>query len=129
MKNLIRIKIKKFFRWIFAEELRDMKKHITDAEAQVAYQRYKSDEIKRNSDKLMNVLGGIDVSVDVQRYAPSWACISIQGKTDYVKFVNLGERDLREISRFLSRFDRTKVDAAPHESKFLKMESKQFKGF
>lgn len=108
MKKLIKRKMQKFIRWIFAEELRDIKKHITDAEAQVSYQRYKSEQIKRDTDRLMNVLDNIDVSVDVHHYARSWACISIQGKTDYVKFVDL--------------------DAAPGESKFIKMTSKQIRG-
>lgn len=37
----------------------------------------------------------------------SWAIISIQGKPEYVKFVNLSNQDMRSIHNFLKQFERT----------------------
>ncbi|MEQ3500621.1 hypothetical protein ABMY20_12760 [Tenacibaculum sp. SSH1-16] len=71
-----------------------------------------------------NLLQNIDVSVDLHKYAPSWAVISIQGeKSDYIKFVDLGRSDIQEIQRFLRYFDRkrVKVDAPFPEARFLKI--------
>lgn len=37
----------------------------------------------------------------------SWAVISIQGKPEYVRFVNLSNRDMREIHNYLKQFEGT----------------------
>jgi len=130
MKKLIKRKVGKFFRWLFSEELRDIKNNVFESREEITRQQYLSQQIEEKSRKLSNILDNIDVSVDVHQYARSWAVISIQGqKEDYIKFVDLGHAEIREISRFLSRFDRTKVDAAPGVSKFIKMESREFRGY
>lgn len=73
------------------------------------------------------LLSNIDVSVDVHEhnYSPSWAVISLQGqKTDYIKFINLGQSDIKEIASFLRNFERDsnlKIDAYPPTSRFLKI--------
>jgi hypothetical protein len=102
--------MKKFFRWVFSKEIAELEKTISNFN--IAEKR------------LRNVLGNIDVSVDVHQYSRSWACISIQGvKDDYIKFVDLGHRDVYEISKFLRQFERDvniKVDASPEVTRFLK---------
>jgi hypothetical protein len=104
MKKLLRI----FFCWLFAEELKKLDRTVKSYET----------EEKR----IRNLLGNIDVSVDFHRYSRSWAVISIQGqKTDYIKFVDLGESEIRAIQNFLRNFDRSKVDCSPMESKFFKI--------
>jgi Zn-dependent M16 (insulinase) family peptidase len=107
--------IKKFFRWIFSEELDALNN--------------KLESTNRLYEHLKQVLGKIDVSVDVNvsehRYAESWAVISIQGKkADFIKFVNLGSRDIFEIQRFLEHFDRVKADCAPQFSPYLRIPRK-----
>lgn len=73
--------------------------------------------------EIKNFLNNFDVTVDVHQYSHSWAVISIQGqKSDFIKFIDLGPADIFEIQKFLRQFDRTKVDASPRESKFLKFE-------
>ena len=104
--------IHKLFRWIFREELKELHK--------------KTERYDMLEKALLDVLGNIDVSVDVniypQRYEPSWAVISIQGqKTDFIRFVNLGDRDIYEIQKFLRNFDKVKVDCAPQMTPFLKI--------
>lgn len=105
--------MKKIFRWIFSEEI---------AQLQDAIKRY--DQAER---KLKNVIGNIDISVDVHQYSKSWACISIQGqKDDFIKFIDLGEADIRQIASFLRHFDRDKIDAYPGISNFIRMEKDRF---
>jgi len=108
--------LKKIFRWIFKKELNQLKEQIKKAENQ---------QIQTHNQiiTINNLLQNIDVSVDLHRHAPSWAVISIQGeKSDYIKFVDLGQRDIREIQRFLHHFDRSKrkIDAPFRERTFLK---------
>jgi len=100
--------IEKIFRRIFASEFLKLKQIILTAEI--------------HEKRIKNLLKNIDVSVDVHQYASSWAVISIQGeRTDYIKFINLGKRDLIEIRRFLKHYDRTKIDAHPAHSEYLKI--------
>ncbi len=118
MKTLI----KKLFNWIFKAELENLK-----TELEKANNICRSlNEHKRIFD---NVLSGIDVSVDVHeydhKYSPSWAVISLQGqKSDYIKFINLGDRSIRDIAEFLRRYERDsniKIDATPFASDFLRI--------
>ncbi|MDC7248618.1 MAG: hypothetical protein PQJ49_01705 [Sphaerochaetaceae bacterium] len=73
-------------------------------------------EILRNNEKfalqeIENLKSLVNVGVDVHLHNPreNWAVICIQGKPDYVKFVHLGERDIKEIQRFLRNFDSKNV--------------------
>lgn len=84
--------------------------------------------VRLNSESLRDInsfINHIDVSVDIHQteYSRSWACISIQGeKQDYVKFMDLGNRDAREIAEFLRRFERArnwKIDANPEVRDFI----------
>lgn len=78
--------------------------------------------------RIMNLLNNIDVSVDHHIHSNSWAVISIQGeRTDYIKFVDLGRADIECVARFLSQFDRTKVDANPQSSNYIKMRTRELK--
>ena len=73
--------------------------------------------------KIKNFLNNFEVSVDVHQYAHSWAVVSIQGrKSDFIKFIDLGPAEILDIQKFLRQFDRTKVDASPQASKFLKFQ-------
>ena len=70
----------------------------------------------------------LDISVDVHehKFSNSWAVISIQGKkTDYIKFIDLGNSEIREIAQFLRRLEKVrniKVDASPLASPLLRIE-------
>ena len=72
------------------------------------------------------VLAKLDVSVDVHEYSNSWAVVAIQGgKTDYIKFIDLGREHVEEIRRFLTQFEKAasvKIDASPRASGFLRIE-------
>lgn len=115
--------IRKFFNWIFASELQQLNEQI----------RLSKEELERtkNMQGILNkLLKDIDVSVDVHQYrgARSWAVVSLQGeKTDYIKFIDLGSAELREIQTFLSQFDRSeriKVDVSPEASGFLRIKNR-----
>ena len=128
MKQFIKKYLKKLFNWIFEEELSKLKKEIEDA-----YQKslIAEDMLKKANKKAKDInslLGNLDVSVDVHQYSSSWAVVSLQGKkTDYIKFINLGESQMREIAQFLSHFDRSKIDANPLEAKMLREETMYIK--
>lgn len=95
MKKLFKL----LFEWALKEELAEMR------------------EVQKN---LKTILGNTDISVDVHYNSPSWAVISIQGeKRDYIKFINLGKKDLMEIKTYLRNFERSKVDCSPYDEPFF----------
>jgi hypothetical protein len=109
MKRILLKWKKQFVRWLLdgqIEKLESLKKEC--------------ESLKKESllleQRLRNTVGSIDVAVDVHMKSPSWAVICIQGKkTDFVKFLDLGERDLNEIAYFLKRFERNDIRAdLPH---------------
>lgn len=54
------------------------------------------------------ILKQFNISADINHYEDhSWAVISIQGKPEYVKFVNLSSQDVRSVHSFLKQFERT----------------------
>lgn len=114
--------MKKLFKWIFKSELKQLNALIQQTKDLII--NYESQE-----KRIKNILQGIDVSVDVHdycKYSPSWAIISLQGnKTDYIKFINLGDSDIKQIAKFLRVYEKNninvKIDASPHASQFLKI--------
>lgn len=109
---------KKIIRWIFKSELHEM---------EVATDRMEkaTDNCIIQENRIKNLIGNFDVSVDVHQRSPNWAVISLQGKkTDYIKFIELGYQDLMEVERFLRQFERKsniKIDAMPYATNFLKI--------
>lgn len=103
MKKLFRM----FFSWVFKEELdrlNALELRANNNSVAVSYLQ----------EKLGPIIENTGVAVDVHQYSNSWAVICIQGEqTDFIKFVNLGKTDIRELQSFLRRFDRELVDAFP----------------
>lgn len=113
---------RKFFNWLFRAQLDQLKTELNRAVAI-------TNDLERQKMVFNNILSNIDVSVDVHKnhkYAKSWAVISLQGQNvDYIKFVELGNADIREIASFLRQFERRsniKVDSTPETSEFLRIE-------
>ncbi len=110
--------IRKIFKWIFKSELQELNTQIQN-----------SKEIAVKNEALQKTLNSfLDVSVDVheyQKHSKSWAVISLQGtKADYIKFIDLGDADIRHIQQFLRQFERDaniKIDASPIASQFLRI--------
>lgn len=125
MSNKIRMILKKFFLWIFREEINGTKEEREEFERKV---KFFERDLKRldaelfvKYEKLDNMLNNLDISVDHHIYSKSWAVISIQGKRqDFIKFIDLGEKDIQQISNFLKNFDRTKIDASPEATKLIR---------
>jgi len=114
--------IKKFFKWAFRQEFEQLQKQ---------NQEYKEliTQVKVTERKLNSFLHNMDVSVDVHEYngSKSWAVVSIQGqRSDFIKFVDLGDRNIYEIERFLRQFDRSSrrptVDCSPQASHYLRID-------
>lgn len=52
----------------------------------------------------------IRVGVDVHMYGGrSWAIVCVSGHPEFVQFVDLDQRDAREITQFISKYDRKNV--------------------
>lgn len=108
--------IRKAFSWIFKDQLEEVQKALHQANKL-------NNLLQAEVSKVQNILQNIDVSVDVHHYSPSWAVISIQGQeSDYIKFIDLGKRDIMEIGRFLRQFERGKIDAHPYMVRAIKKE-------
>lgn len=59
-------------------------------------------------DKNDFIINQFNISADIYpRENHSWAVISIHGKPEYVRFVNLSNNDMREIHSYLKRFEGT----------------------
>ena len=114
MKKLLR----KLFLYLFKEDFKRMKALEKDLEGLIHRQKCATSLAEVRAERIRKLLGNIDVSVDVHHRSGSWAVVSLQGgKTDYIKFIDLGSRDLMEIARFLRQYDRAnvKIDASPFD--------------
>lgn len=97
IKEKYRQHLRKIFRWIFSEEVREL-------------------------DDLHVMLGGrVSVSADIHHNTDSWAVISLKGQDrGYIKFINLGRKQISEIARFLKNYEDITVDASPAEMRLFK---------
>ena len=61
-----------------------------------------------------------EVCVDAHLRQDSWAVIKVDvDDICYLKFINLGKRELREIQRFMKQFERSRVDADPQAMRIM----------
>lgn len=114
MKKLLR----KLFLYLFKEDFQRMKALERDLEGLIHRQKCATSLAEVRAERIRKLLGNIDVSVDVHHHSGSWAVVSLQGgKTDYIKFIDLGSRDMMEIAHFLRQYDRknVKIDASPFD--------------
>lgn len=121
MKKLLR----KLFFWLFKEDFQAMEKKCRDLDGLIHRQKCATQEAEFRAERIQKLMGNIDVSVDVHHRSGSWAVVSLQGaKTDYIKFVDLGNRDMMEIARFLRQYDRAnvKIDASPFDRHMMNEE-------
>lgn len=121
MKKLLR----KLFLYLFKEDFKRMKALERDLEGLIHRQKCATSLAEVRAERIRKLLGNIDVSVDVHHHSGSWAVVSLQGaKTDYIKFIDLGNRDLMEIARFLRQYDRAnvKIDASPFDRQMINEE-------
>lgn len=125
MKKLIRQWLRKLFFWLFKEDFERMNKLESDLKGLIHRQKCATQEAEVHAERIRKLLGNIDVSVDVHHRSGSWAVVSLQGgKTDYIKFIDLGNRDMMEIARFLRQYDRknVKIDASPFDRHMINEE-------
>lgn len=121
MKKLLR----KLFLYLFKEDFQRMKALERDLEGLIHRQKCATSLAEVRAERIRQLLGNIDVSVDVHHHSGSWAVVSLQGgKTDYIKFIDLGSRDMMDIAHFLRQFDRNhvKIDAHPFDRQMLNEE-------
>lgn len=114
MKKLLR----KLFLYLFKEDFKRMKALERDLKELIHRQKCATSLAEVRAERIRKLLGNIDVSVDVHHRSGSWAVVSLQGgKTDYIKFIDLGNRDMMDIAHFLRQYDRknVKIDASPFD--------------
>ena len=114
MKKLLR----KLFLYLFKEDFQRMEALERDLKGLIHRQKSATSEAEVRAERIRKLLGNIDVSVDVHHRSGSWAVVSLQGaKTDYIKFIDLGNREMMDIAHFLRQYDRknVKIDASPFD--------------
>jgi hypothetical protein len=122
--------IRKIFNWVFQKQLKELENSISNCKSLLHTLEKQSLDFDKQKTTVLEALNGFDVSVDVHQYSSSWAVFSLQGqKADYVKFVDLGDRDIHEIARFISKYERGKYDATPHLREFIKGETMRIKKY
>lgn len=120
MKKLIKRLITNLILWCIKDKFDKIDKELNE------FSKYEQDRMK-----LRNLFNHMDVGVDVAPspstkgvyYSPSWAVISIQGKShDFVKFIVLEDKDLLSIRQFLEHFNKKniKIDSTPNNTPFLR---------
>jgi hypothetical protein len=83
------------------------------------YIKKRTNQVLDTSDHILNQF---NISTDLSPYEHhrNWAIICIKGKPEYVKFVDLGHRDARELQMFIKRFEGTnRIIDTPHREFFL----------
>lgn len=121
MKKLLR----KLFLYLFKEDFQRMKALERNLEGLIHRQKCATSLAEVRAERIRKLLGDIDVSVDVHHRSGSWAVVSLQGeKTDYIKFIDLGDRDIMDIAHFLRQYDRknVKIDASPFDRHMMNEE-------
>ena len=104
--------------WLFKAELNDIKvikenymKHILSLERSKSLYDEARDQHRKSRDllddcrKLMNSVCDVGTDIGFKSSDHSWAVICIHGKMDYVKFVDMSQRDIRPIADFLKNFE------------------------
>ena len=104
--------------WLFKAELNDIKvikenymKHILSLERSKSLYDEARDQHRQSRDllddcrKLMNSVCDVGTDIGFKSSDHSWAVICIHGKMDYVKFVDMSQRDIRSIANFLKNFE------------------------
>lgn len=103
----LRCKVKDWLRnEVFKEELEDfrfMKMQCMNASAHSDHALQEVDEMKLLYQSIT------DVGVDVDYNRHSWAVVCIEGRPEYVKFVDLTGAEAIDIKSFLNRFNKKKV--------------------
>ena len=69
--------------------------------------------VERNLNIIFHKYG--EVSVDHHMMSDSWAVIKVADgpASCYLKFITLDKKDLREVQQFMSRYEKSHIDAAP----------------
>lgn len=134
MKKLLR----KIFYWLFPE-LKSSVDYIVEQQKRINELEEKrcllvvesSHHLTEVSEHVKNVLfitkellKDWDISVDVHEKGNSWAVISLKGeKRSLIKFIDLGDKDIKEISNFLRHFERRNIDASPQVKRYLQCDN------
>ena len=115
--------------WLFKEDLKEIKDKLKEIEAKIdplqsTYEgclqqmnhcyfklreatdlHNKSHVLLEDCRKFMNSICDVGTDIGFKDSDHSWAVICIHGKMDYVKFVDMSQRDIRSIADFLKNFE------------------------
>ena len=95
-----------------SEDARKNEENLTILKRQINSIEEQNNRIIRYSQQIIHdnniLMKQFNISADINHYEDhSWAVISIQGKPEYVKFVDLSNQDMRSVHSFLKQFERT----------------------
>jgi hypothetical protein len=115
--------IKKFKSWLKSKLITfleiDKLTNIVDENNEIQIQNYRVLKDNLNRIETLNkrvvernniLMKEFNISADINPYSNrSWAVISINGKPDYIRFINLANKDMHTIHRFLKQFEANNV--------------------
>lgn len=108
MKNLK----KKIFNWLFKQQIEELKELVHQSASYSTLSNISMNKCMDQEKRLKDTVGNIQVATDIHLKSPSWAVICLQGqKADFVKFVDLDQRSIENISHYLRQFERRNVVA------------------
>lgn len=104
--------------WLFKEEIKELEELKKNYDkCMLSFEKAKtladkardehrnSHELLTDCRKLMNSVCDVGTDIGFKDSEHSWAVICIHGKMDYVKFVDMRQRDIRAIADFLKNFE------------------------
>jgi hypothetical protein len=93
-----------YTQWVYNESCRQLERAQTVMnEARDMHD--KSRTLVSDCHKFMNSICDVGTDIGFCSDDHSWAVICIHGKMDYVKFVDMGQKDIQSIANFLKNFE------------------------
>lgn len=111
--------IKKLIKWLDLENIKgDIKRNYREFKA---FKKISHEDMGIIQSQIHNINQLYSVGVDVGiRDHRNWAVICIEGKPNYVRFVDLGRNEVREVQRFLKQFEGSnRMVDAPYGMDFI----------
>lgn len=121
IKNHIR---ERFIKWLGIDYINnEIKRNYREFSA---FKKISHEDVEIIQNQIHNINKTYSIGVDIDnRDHRNWAVLCIEGKPNYVKFVDLSRSDVREVQRFLKQFEGSgRMVDAPYGMDFMFSDSR-----